>query len=149
MAFMRKKTPEELAAEEEQRAEAEARYREVVARAQERRGTSAEQLAAEAAAKDLETRRAEYLSLPGTQARAAFDRVDGLLQCSIEFVPGRAVVVTVVGDGISHQVATPAEVLNSIDREGWDLVTGSFVPGSGTMIGLYLFKRCPEHRVTA
>lgn len=144
MVFSRKKTPEELAAEAEQRAEAEARYQAVVARAKANRQRSAQ----EQATKDEEAQLAEQLRSPAAQARTAFERNDALLQCSIEFGLGGTLVIAVVGHGVTQQPATPAEVLNSIDREGWELVTGSFLPGAGTVFGHYLFKRCAEHRAT-
>jgi hypothetical protein len=69
------------------------------------------------------------------------------------------------GSDTKQSTSDPAYVLNRICREGWDLVTGSFVfieqeqksrdkfmstgqnvAIKGKTVGYYLFKRCPENR---
>jgi hypothetical protein len=72
-----------------------------------------------------------------------------------------AVVVAMMGSTTTKKTSDPTAILNSVCREGWELLTGSFVfvhEGSqsrdkfmssgqnvavkGTTMGYYLFRRC-------
>ena len=78
--------------------------------------------------------RAAFLRTPVGQARAAFERGDRVFQCALE---------------VERQ---DAAILNAIAREGWDLVSGAFVPceqgpeSRDTTVGYYLFRRAAHHR---
>lgn len=73
-----------------------------------------------------------------------------------------AVIVAMVGSNTTQTTVDPVAVLNSVCREGWDLITGSFVfveegqqsrdkfmssgqnvAIKGTTVGYYLFRRAP------
>ena len=91
-----------------------------------------------------ESRRAFYRTPPG-RARAAFQREDELFQYTLEV-----------------QGLDPNPVLNAVCREGWELITASFVTarqdpydenpsgsngaGPTRTIGYYLFRRCEANR---
>src|SRR6266496_1603356 len=70
-----------------------------------------------------------------------------------------------VGSKTAQKTTDPVQVLNSVCREGWELVNGSFVfieqgqqsrdkfmssgqnvATKGTTVGYYLFKRCEANR---
>ena len=92
---------------------------------------------------------------------------DHVFQYSIDVQQTKAVVVSMSGAFTkSRETNNPADVLNSVCHEGWELVNGSFVfveLGSesrdkfmksgqqiavkGTVLGYYLFKRCEENKV--
>ena len=77
----------------------------------------------------------------------------------------RAVIVAMVGSAASKRTTDPAVILNAVAREGWDLVTASFVfvaegeqsrdkflssgqnvAVKGRTMGYYVFRRRPsEH----
>jgi hypothetical protein len=140
MALMQKKTPEQR---EQERLEAEARKR----------------------ASDAEKGREAYLRSPAGQARTAFERGDQVFQYSMDVMTQQAVIVAMVGSNTSKRTADPVEVLNSVCREGWELVNGSFVfveegqqsrdkfmssgqnvAIKGSTVGYYLFRRCEANR---
>jgi hypothetical protein len=71
-----------------------------------------------------------------------------------------AIIVKMVGSKTTQRTADPSEILNSVCREGWELVSGSFVfveqgqqsrdkflssgqnvAVKGVVLGYYLFKR--------
>jgi hypothetical protein len=158
MAWMQKKTPEqqeaEAAAKEAERVEAAARYEEEKARAKARK---------EAAQR--EKQRQAFFESPTGQARMAFERDDVVFQCAVDVMSQQAIIVSMLGSDTKQSTNDPAYVLNQICREGWDLVTGSFVfieqeqesrdkfmstgqnvAIKGKTVGYYLFKRCPENR---
>ena len=131
-----KKTPEERAAKADQKATAAA---------------EAERRACEAS--------------PAGRARAAFERGDHVFQYAIDVMSQDAVVVAMVGSTTTQKATDPVVVLNSVCREGWDLVNGSFVfveegqqsrdkflssgqnvAVKGTTVGYYLFKRNEANR---
>jgi hypothetical protein len=77
----------------------------------------------------------------------------------------QAIVVAMVGSNTSKRTTDPVEVLNSVCREGWELVNGSFVfveegqqsrdkfmssgqnvAIKGATVGYYLFRRCEANR---
>jgi hypothetical protein len=70
-----------------------------------------------------------------------------------------------VGSTTRKATGDPSEILNAVCNEGWELVNGSFVfveqgqqsrdklmssgqnvAIKGTVVGYYLFRRCPENR---
>ncbi|WP_328615136.1 hypothetical protein OHS18_46715 [Amycolatopsis sp. NBC_00355] len=147
MALLKKKTPEEIAAEaaakEEQRREAEERKRR------------------EQAAKEREA----FDRSPAGRARAGFKRGDQVFQYSIDVLHQRAVIVAMIGGTTTKTAGDPVSVLNSVCREGWELLNGSFVfveqgqesrdkflssgqnvAVKGEVVGYYLFKRCEANR---
>jgi hypothetical protein len=77
----------------------------------------------------------------------------------------QAIIVAMVGSNTNKRTTDPVEVLNSVCREGWELVNGSFVfieegqqsrdkfmssgqnvAVKGTIVGYYLFRRCEANR---
>jgi hypothetical protein len=126
----------------------------------------------EQAAKDAAetTRRAQkgreaFLRTPVGQARTAFEHGDQLFQYSHALESQDAVIVAMVGSGTTHKSSDPSEILNAVAREGWELVTGSFVfreqgqqsrdkflssgqnvAIKGTTVGYYLFRRAAAQR---
>lgn len=147
MALLKKKTPEEAAVEaatkERSRREAEERKRQ----------------------QEAEKERKAFESSPAGRARAAFNNGDQAFQFSIEVMSQKAIVVAMVGGTTSQRTSDPVEVLNSVCREGWDLVNGSFVfvekgqesrdkfmssgqnvAIKGEVVGYYLFRRCESNR---
>ena len=147
MALLKKKTPEEaaaeLAAKERQRHEAEERKL--------RQQAEKEQQAFEQS--------------PAGRARAGFKKGDHVFQYSIDVMNQKAVIVAMVGGTTSQRTSDPVAVLNSVCREGWELVNGSFVfveqgqesrdkfmssgqnvAVKGEVVGYYLFKRCEANR---
>jgi hypothetical protein len=136
MALMRKKTPEEIAAED-------ARKR------------------VEAAERELKS----YLASPPGQARQAFERGDRVFQYTRDVMTQQAVIVAMIGSTTTKTSADPVAILNAVCDEGWELLNGSFVfieEGSqsrdkfmssgqnlavkGRTVGYYLFKRCEANR---
>jgi len=113
--------------------------------------------------------RNEMLTLarsPAGKARTAFERGDHLFQCSFDVMSQQAVVVVMVGSTTTKKSTDPTETLNAVAREGWELVTGSFVfieegqqsrdkfmssgqnvATKGRTMGYYLFKRNEAMRV--
>lgn len=107
-----------------------------------------------------------FASSPQGSARAAFERGDHIFQYAHAVDTQTAVVVAMVGSASPSRTSDPSTILNAVAREGWDLVTGSFVfqeqgqqsrdkfmsSGQnvairGRTMGYYLFRRCPEIRV--
>jgi hypothetical protein len=125
--------------------------------------------AAEKAQKE-ERKRAEeahkaFLGSPAGQAQLAFERNDSVFQFSMDVKDTKPIVVAMVGATTTTTASDPSAILNSIVRQGWELVNGSFVfheLGSesrdkflasgqnvavrGTIIGYYLFRRSEENR---
>ena len=145
--MFQKKTPEEQAREAELR---EQRQREAEAR----RG-----------AEQIEKERQAFFRTPAGQARLAYERGDHVFQYSIDVMNQQAIIVAMVGSTTGKRTTDPSEILNSVCREGWDLVNGSFifveqgqqsrdkfmssgqnVAIKGTVVGYYLFRRCGTNR---
>jgi hypothetical protein len=136
---------------------------------------TAGELEAEVAAKELQRRQAEerkrreqmeiqqeaFARSPAGRARSAFTRGDHVFQCSVDVMSQRGVIVAMVGSSTVTKSSDPSDCLNSVCREGWELVNGSFVfveqgqesrdkflssgqnvAVKGATIGYYLFKRC-------
>jgi hypothetical protein len=111
--------------------------------------------------------RSDFFQSPAGLARAAYEREDRVFQYSLDVHSTQAVVVPMVGAYTAPKATSdPSEILNSVCREGWDLVNGSFVfleLGSesrdkflasgqqvavkGTIVGYYLFRRAEENKV--
>ncbi len=132
-----KKTPEEIAGQQERQRQAQ-----------------------------LEQEQQAYWASPAGQARQAFEAGDHVFQCSFDVLNQQAIIVAMIGSTTNHQHADPTAVLNTVCREGWELVNGDFVfvqtgqqsrdkfmssgqnvAIAGTVVGYYLFKRCESNRV--
>lgn len=94
-----------------------------------------------------------FLRSPVGQARAAYDRGDRVFQCSINVMKQDAVILFMDGGDTLQKTTDPVAVLNAVCREGWELITGSFVfvergqdrhNKSGTTMGYYLFRRAED-----
>jgi hypothetical protein len=107
--------------------------------------------------------RHEMLALarsPAGKARAAFERGDQVFQCSFDVMSQQPVIVIMVGSATTKKTNDTTETLNAVSREGWELITGSFVfveegqqsrdkflssgqnvATKGRTMGYYLFKR--------
>ena len=113
----------------------------------------------------LQQMRVAFLTSPPGQARTAFERGDRVFQCSFDVKQTKAVVIPMWGATNTTSSTDPTEILNAVCREGWELVTGSFVfveLGSesrdkflasgqnvavqGTVIGYYLFNRSEANK---
>jgi hypothetical protein len=155
---MQKKTPEQQAAEA---AAKEAEQAEALAR----RTAEAAEAKVRKDAAQREKQRKAFFESPAGQARLAFERDDVVFQSSFDVMNQSAIIVSMIGSDTKQSTSDPAYVLNRICREGWDLVTGSFVfieqeqesrdkfmstgqnvAIKGKTVGYYLFKRCPENR---
>lgn len=109
----------------------------------------------------LEREKRAFFSSPAGLARTAFDEKDHVFQCAFDVMSQEAIIVAMVGSRTTKKTSDPTAILNSVCREGWELVTGSFVfveEGSqsrdkfmssgqnvavkGRTMGYYLFKRC-------
>jgi hypothetical protein len=107
----------------------------------------------------------EFWASPAGQARRAFNAGDHVFQYSIDVMNQQAIIVAMIGSNTSQKTADPTAVLNSVCREGWELVNGDFpfvmtgqqsrdkfmssgqnVAIAGTVMGYYLFKRCEGNR---
>ena len=149
MQLIHQKTPEQRAQEAQTR---EQRQRETEAH------KSAEQ---------VEKERREFSKGPAGRARIAYERGDHVFQYAIDVMSQQAIIVSMVGSTTAQKTTDPVEVLNSVCKEGWELVNGSFVfieqgqqsrdkflssgqnvAVKGTTVGYYLFRRCEAHRRT-
>jgi hypothetical protein len=107
-----------------------------------------------------------FRNSPVGQARTAYERGDALLQLVFDVVKTQTYVVVMSRAGTTTHSSDPTVILNAVSREGWDLVTGSFVfleLGSesrdkfmrsgqqiavwGTVLGYYLFRRSEANHV--
>ena len=93
-------------------------------------------------ATELERQGQVFLASPQGQARTAFEQGDEVFQASFEVMSQQAATVAMVGSTTTKQANDPTAILNGICREGWELVTGSFVFVEGKTFGYYLFERC-------
>jgi hypothetical protein len=147
MALVKRKTPEERAREaalkEQARREAEVRKR----------------------AERIDKAQQAFFNTPAGQARVAFERGDHVFQYAIDVMTQQAIIVAMVGSKTAQKTADPVAILNSVCREGWELVNGDFVfvqtgqqsrdkfmssgqnvAIAGTVMGYYLFRRCQTNR---
>ena len=117
--------------------------------------------------KAVEKRAREFWNSPAGGARTAFDRGDLVYQFELDVRDASTYTIPMWKTGAMTTTTDASDVLNSIAREGWRLVTGSFVfqeTGSesrdkfmasgqhiavkGTVVGYYLFERNAELRAT-
>lgn len=116
--------------------------------------------------KERERQREAFLHSPAGRARQAFEGGEAVFQYAMAVHQTKANVVAMAGAFTnSKETSDPTDILNSICREGWELVNGSFVflelgsesrdkfMASGQQIavkgnirGYYLFKRCDENK---
>jgi hypothetical protein len=138
-----KKTPEERAAQEAHKREQQDQ------KEQQRRENAFQQAWA------------SFWASPAGQARLAFANGGRVFQYSLDVMNQRAIIIAMWGSRTSRsQAADATDVLNSVSREGWELVNGDFVfvmtgqesrdkllasgqnvAVAGTVMGYYLFKR--------
>ena len=119
----------------------------------------------EAASTHAQKEREAFLRTPVGQARTAFERGDHLFQYAHDVESQDAVIVSMVGSTTNRSSSDPSEILNAVAREGWELVSGSFVfreqgqqsrdkfmssgqnvAIKGTTVGYYLFRKAERHR---
>jgi hypothetical protein len=119
-------------------------------------------------AEQAEKERQAFLRTPVGQARTAFERGDYIFQYSMDVMNQQAIIVAMVGSTTKQKTSDPVEVLNSVSREGWELINGSFVfveqgqqsrdkfmssgqnvAIKGATVGYYLFRRNETNRVAA
>ena len=141
--FSKSKSPDELAEKERQRAQKER----------------------EKAERQAQLEREAFLRTPVGRACTAFERGDHLFQYAHDVESQDAVIVSMVGSTTNRSSSDPSEILNAVAREGWELVSGSFVfreqgqqsrdkfmssgqnvAIKGTTVGYYLFRRAEHHR---
>lgn len=149
--MLKRGSPEER---EQRRAEKERQHAVVAARAE-----------VDKRAKQKERLRAEFFSTPAGQARVAYERDDDVFQYSFNVAHQDAIIVAMIGSNTTTKTADPTEILNSVCREGWRLLNGSFVSqelGSqsrdkfmssgqnvavqGNVVGYYLFERAAQNK---
>ena len=116
-------------------------------------------------AKAIEKAKREFFTTPAGRARIAYDQGDQVFQYAIDVMNQKAIIVHMVGSTTSKSTTDPVDVLNSVCREGWELLNGSFVfieeghqsrdkmwstgqnvAIKGTTVGYYLFRRCEANR---
>ena len=71
--------------------------------------------------------RKAFLEGPVGRAQSAFRRGDLVFQCEIDVMNQQAIIVGLVGSATAQSTTDSAEVLNAVCREGWNLISGSFV----------------------
>ena len=118
--------------------------------------------------RDEEKQEREFWASPAGRARMAYEDGDQLFQFELDVRDSQTFTIPMWKTGAVTRTDDANDVLNSIAREGWDLVTASFVfheTGSesrdkfmasgqhiavrGTVVGYYVFERNEElHRAT-
>lgn len=114
MALLSKKTEEQKAQDAAIKAQ---RHREAAARQRQ---------------EEAEKARQAFLRTAAGQARAAFERGDHVFQYSLDVMNQQAIIIAMVGSTTSSRTADPTAVLNSVCREGWELLNGE-VPDRSDM----------------
>lgn len=113
----------------------------------------------------IEKEREAFFKSPVGKARTGFERGDHVFQYRIDVHNQEAIIIPMGGGTTSQRTSDPLDILNSVCREGWEIVSGSFVfvemgsesrdkfASSGQNVavkgrtdGYYLFRRCPENR---
>src|SRR5688500_927504 len=61
---------------------------------------------------------------PAGEARRVFESGDHVFQYSLDVLNQNVVIVAMVGSTTRQRQADPTAVLNSVCREGWELVNG-------------------------
>jgi hypothetical protein len=148
-----------------QRAEKEERKRQRQAEKDERSRQQTEERDLQRRQQTFNAAWQEFWASPGGQARHAFSDGDHVFQCSFDVVNQQAIIVAMVGSTTQKRQADPTAILNTVCREGWELVNGDFVfvmhgqqsrdkflasgqnvAVAGTVMGYYLFRRCEQNR---
>ena len=176
MALIKKKTPEEQAAaaafkEKRRRQTAEWKANEASRKEEEARLTAGQREAdqihknRQREADQIQKQYEAFLASPAGQARTAFERGDHVFQYAADVMSQQAVIIQMVGSTTTKKTTDPTAILNSVCKEGWELVNGSFVfveqgqqsrdkflasgqnvATKGMTVGYYLFRRCDENR---
>ena len=152
MALLKRETPEEKEARQQQKAnEREARDKEK---------------AIQARSAAIEKMRGEFFASPAGRAREVFERGDFVFQYVLDVYSTQTFTLPMVKSYSGPKSTNdPSDILNSVCHEGWELVNGSFVfvqtgsesrdkfmasgqhiAVSGTVLGYYLFKRCEANK---
>lgn len=137
MAIFKQKTPEELAAREEDKRQ-----------------------------KKFQSAWDAFWNSPPGQARQAFEAGDHVFQVSFDVVNTTAWVGGIMGTRATKRRSDPSAILNAVCHEGWELINSDFVfvmqktqsrdfllssgqntAVEGTVMGYYVFRRCPENQV--
>jgi predicted phage gp36 major capsid-like protein len=138
-----RKTPEEKAAQQAAKAKKQ------------------EEAAIERERQRVEQQRQAFYRTPAGLARMAYDEGDHIFQCAFNVMSQQAIIVAMVGSRTTKKTSDPTAILNSVCREGWELLNGSFVfiqegqqsrdkfmssgqniATKGSTMGYYLFRRC-------
>jgi hypothetical protein len=147
MALFSKKTPEEEAAE------IAAKELDQQAKAERQRVDG------------IEKERVTFFKSPAGLARLGYGRDDQVFQYRLDVQNQQALIIPMMGSTTSQKTSDPVAILNSVCREGWELVAAGFVfieMGSesrdkflasgqniavkGRTDGYYLFRRCTDNR---
>jgi hypothetical protein len=118
-------------------------------------------------AKALEKAWNAFWASPAGRARLAYRNGDQVFQYSIDVMNQQAIIVKMVGGKTSAKTGDPTAILNSVCREGWEIVSADFpfvmtgqqsrdkflasgqnVAIAGTVFGYYVFKRCDANQVS-
>src|SRR5262245_29266195 len=100
---------------------------EVKAVADEQKAAAEAERAARQAADAQARAEAEFWASPAGKARRAYADGDHLLQLSFDVVNTQTYVIPMGKAGTTTRSNDPTVVLNSVSREGWELVNASFV----------------------
>lgn len=159
MPMFRRATPEEKEARErlrmEQRERAEA-------------SAASVQAAAEASRRQAENdgRRQAFFESPAGLARSAFNRHERVFQCELDVRRSMGIALPFWGPEALTEATDTTGILNSVIREGWELINGSYVfviqsqesqysrhsevgqhvGVKGTVLGYYLFRRLEDNK---
>ena len=148
MALLKKDAPEEVAAKEQPK--------------HERAAAKQEKKQAEAFDKAWNA----FWASPAGRARLAYRAGGQVFQYHIDVMNQTAIIVKMVGSATSSKTGDPTAILNSVCREGWEIVSADFpfvmtgqqsrdkflssgqnVAIGGTVLGFYVFKRCDANQV--
>jgi hypothetical protein len=146
VALLKRETPEEAAAKDQRKRD------DAAAKGEEKRQ------------KAFDKAWNEFWSTPMGRARAAYRAGDQMFQYSIDVMNQQAVVIAMVGAKTTSKTGDPTAVLNSVCREGWEIVSADFpfvmtgqesrdkflasgqdVAVAGTVLGYYVFRRRDDH----
>jgi len=108
-----------------------------------------------------------FFGSPAGRARVAYEAGNHVFQYEHDVMSQQAIVVAMVGTNTSQKTTDPSAILNSVCNEGWELLNGSFVfveqgqqsrdkfmssgqniAVKGKVVGYYLFKRCEANKLS-
>jgi hypothetical protein len=108
-----------------------------------------------------------FWASPAGRARLAYRNGDQVFQYSMDVMNQTAIIIAMSGSTTSSKTADPTAILNSVCREGWEIVSADFpfvmtgqqsrdkflssgqnVAVAGTVLGYYVFKRCDANQVS-